>query len=171
MYEILGGKPALEQHPFEVPLINFTLSLDKIMKFGDDQRAAGRAPCVVIPSETLGGTLGQGWIDHEDNSGILDNIPAHIDAFIVDYVSAETPKLPEVWTGNGGAWLFWEYAPGKVKYNGTYDEFVNMFGYDPEVVLPPDPDSDLSTEVGEEVHIVGNFGVFGQMDFWIESVK
>jgi hypothetical protein len=33
-------------------------------------------------------------------------------------------------------WLLWEYQPGKVKFNGTYKEFVDIFGVDPAATTP-----------------------------------
>mgnify|MGYP000935034015 CR=1 FL=1 len=139
-YKIPYGMANLKAHPNNVPLIVHNASLDSIMEFGDKWRGLGRTPCVILPSPTLGGALGSAWQNHDDMSGLLDNVPAHIEALIVDYASAEKPVTPDVWKHNKPSpeWVLWEYEPEKVCFNGLHkNHFIEMFGYDPEGWQPP----------------------------------
>ncbi|RPH68975.1 hypothetical protein EHM76_07405, partial [bacterium] len=52
-------------------------SLDEIMAYGDTWRRRGHKPLVHVIGPAMDG--GKMWDKHEDNSGLLDNIPAHID--------------------------------------------------------------------------------------------
>ena len=77
--------------------------------------------------------------DHEDPSGLLDNIGSHIDMFIVDFHNRSEPELPRIWRSTKAPpqWLLWEYKAGYVKYNGTQRECARLFGVDPAQVSPP----------------------------------
>lgn len=134
-YEIPGGMPQLKLHPFEVPLKPHTTGLDELMAWGDEQRKAGRKPCVIIPCTTFPDPLGSAWENKTDQSGILDNVPAHLDCVAVDYVNTKKPALPDIWAWNKDdpPFMFWEYAPGKVRFRGTYSRFKSTFNFDPEI--------------------------------------
>lgn len=146
-YEIPGGMPQMKKHPYEIPLKPHTTGLDELMKWGDEQRAAGRKPCVIMPCTSFPPPLGTAWDDKVDNSGIKDNLPVHLDCVAVDYVNTKNPALPDIWVGNKDfpPYLFWEYAPGKVRFYGTYSRFQSTFGFDPEndpLWQPTDPPID-----------------------------
>jgi len=110
--------------------------LAEIMQFGDLWNSRGHTPLVHVISPAMDN--GKMWDQHEDPSGLLDNIPEHIEMFIVDFYNRETPELPKMWENmkEPPKWLLWEYAPGKVKFNGTYKEFVDIFGVDPAATSP-----------------------------------
>jgi len=135
-YVIPGGRPTLDKHPYEVPLILYNQPLEKIMRFGDDQRAAGRTPSVIIPCENLGGLYAtiNAWKNHVDPSGILDNVPAHIEGYFVDFTSTERPETPGIWSSGKPApeFIFWERLNQEVYFKGSHNEFIQMFGFDPE---------------------------------------
>jgi hypothetical protein len=102
---------------------------------------------------------GKMWDKHEDPSGLLDNIPSHIDLFIVDFFNREKPEVPKMWDQmtSPPKWLLWEYAPGKMKFNGTYKQFVDTFGVDPAATSPgtpptPNPTPDIPSD-GILVHL------------------
>ncbi len=110
--------------------------LAEIMQFGDLWNSRGHTPLVHVISPAMDN--GKMWDQHEDPSGLLDNIPEHIEMFIVDFYNRETPELPKMWENmkKPPKWLLWEYQPGKVKFNGTYKEFVDIFGVDPAATTP-----------------------------------
>lgn len=137
-YVIPGGRPTLDRRPIEVPLILYNKPLEEIMKFGDKFRAAGRKPCVIIPSPALGGVYATAWEGHADPSGLLDNIAAHIDCYIVDPVNTQAPQLPPTWAGTAPnpQYIFWERLRQEVYYRGSHQQFINRFGFDPEVQDP-----------------------------------
>jgi hypothetical protein len=127
--------------------------LAEIMQFGDLWKSRGHKPLVHVISPAMDG--GKMWDQHEDPSGLLDNIPEHIDLFIVDFYNRETPEVPKMWDSMKAPpkWLLWEYQPGKVKFNGTYKQFVDTFGVDPAATTPeitptpnptPTPETPLS---------------------------
>ncbi len=133
-YNIPGGRPTVDAHPNKVPLILYNKPLEDIMQFGDEQRAAGRKPCVIIPSPSLGGAYENAWNGHADPSGLLDNIAAHIDCYIVDFMNTVEPELPSVWqdTAPYPQYIFWEKANQELWFRGSHQQFINMFGFDPE---------------------------------------
>ena len=131
-YEVPGGMAWCKAN---LHIIIGNKSLDEIMAFGDTWRSRGHKPLVHVISPAMDG--GKMWDNHEDNSGLLDNIPAHIDMAIVDFYNRETPELPKVWDGmtSHPKWLLWEYKAGSVKFNGDHTAFVRTFGIDPEAPL------------------------------------
>jgi hypothetical protein len=145
-YVIPGGRPTVDRHPYEVPLILYNQPLEKIMAFGDEKRTQGRKPCVIIPSPALGGSYADAWNNHADPSGLLDNIAAHIDCYIVDPASAKTPALPSVWqdTAPSPQYIFWERLNQELYFRGSHNQFIQTFGFDPEDEPPaagPSPNS------------------------------
>jgi len=143
-YVIPGGREMLDSHPNECPLILYNKPLEEIMKFGDTWRARGRAPCVILPSPSLGGHYTDAWDNHADPSGLIDNIAAHIDGYIVDFANAETPEFPKVWeqTKDYPIYIFWERQGQEVYFRGSHNQFVNKFKFDPEVTPIPDDSDD-----------------------------
>lgn len=134
--------------------------LSEIMQFGDLWTARGHTPLVHVVSPAMDG--GKMWDQHEDPSGLLDNIPEHIDLFIVDFNNRSTPELPKTWDEMKAPpkWLLWEFESGKVKFNGTYQQFVAKFGVDPatSAPIPPptgsgNPDTPTPTAGGIFVHL------------------
>lgn len=127
-YEIPGG---LNWCKANLHIIIGNRPLEEIMQFGDTWRARGHKPLVHVISPAMDG--GRMWDKHEDPSGLLDNIPSHIDMFIVDLYNRESPELPSSWEGmtSPPKWLLWEYKAGYVRYNGDYAGFVKKFGIDP----------------------------------------
>ena len=164
-YIIPGGRPTLDKYPNEVPLIMYNKDLNEILQFGDTWRARGRFPCVILPSPTLWGG-NKAWDEHKDPSGLLDNIPAHIDGYIVDVANAQKPELPIMWVANKTppTYFFWERKNQEVLFRGSHSEFVQMFSFDPEKAGttpttpvpspdPTDPTITLPTNIRLEVHI------------------
>jgi len=141
-YEIPGGMVTLEAHPDQVPLIKHTKDLFEIMQFGDTWRERGRCPMVILPSPTLPEPLGTAWERHKDPSGLLDNIPSHIDCLIVDYANRNNPEFPPTWAEMKAqpVWVVWEYAPRKARFNGTKAQFIQVFGFDPSSAPAPEPE-------------------------------
>jgi len=155
-YEVPGGMAWCKAN---LRMIVGNKSLDEIMTFGDTWRSRGHKPLVHVISPAMDG--GKMWDNHEDNSGLLDNIPAHIDMAIVDFYNRETPELPKVWDGmtSHPKWLLWEYKAGSVKFNGDHTGFVRTFGIDPATTqdtIPPSTGGDTpppSTTLGTDVTI------------------
>jgi hypothetical protein len=114
--------------------------LQDIMNFGDLWRSRGHTPLVHVVGPAMDD--GAMWDNHEDPSGLLDNIPSHIDMFIVDFYNLETPELPKQWWTN--EWLLWEYKSSSVYFNGTHAEFVKTFKVDPETTQ--DTTTDTTTD-------------------------
>lgn len=110
--------------------------LAEIMQFGDLWRSRGHKPLVHVISPSMDN--GKMWDQHKDPSGLLDNIPSHIDLFIVDFYNLKEPELPKIWDSmkSPPKWLLWEYQPGKVKFNGSYKHFIDTFGVDPATSTP-----------------------------------
>ena len=149
-YVIPGGRPTLDAHPNECPLILYNKPFDEIMKFGDTWRARGRTPCVIIPSPSLGGNYVNAWNGHADPSGLLDNVPAHIEGYIVDFASAKYPELPSAWEQlkENPQFIFWERKNQEVYFRGSHNQFIAKFGFDPENVSTPvetPPNTETST--------------------------
>lgn len=132
-YEVPGGIAWCKAN---LRMIVGNKSLDDIMAFGDAWRSRGHRPLVHVIGPAMDG--GKMWDNHVDLSGLLDNIPAHIDMAIVDFYNRETPELPKVWDGmtSHPKWLLWEYKAGSVRFNGDHTNFVQTFGIDPEA--PPE---------------------------------
>jgi hypothetical protein len=124
-YEIPGGLAWVKQN---LQTIIGNEPLEEIMKFGDQWRSRGHTPLVHVVSPSMDD--GKMWDNHKDPSGLLDNVPSHIDLFIVDFNNRYEPELPKMWWTN--KWLLWEYKGGYVKFNGDYNQFVRTFGVDPE---------------------------------------
>jgi len=124
-YEIPGGLAWVKSN---LKVIIGNQSLDEIMSFGDRWRGRGHTPLVHVVSPNMDD--GRMWDNHVDLSGLLDNIPSHIDMFIVDFTNRNRPTLPKIWWT--GEWLLWEYKGGYVRFNGDHTEFVTKFGIDPE---------------------------------------
>ena len=137
-YEVPGGIAWCKAN---LHMIVGNKSLDDIMAFGDTWRRRGHRPLVHVIGPAMDG--GKMWDNHEDYSGLLDNIPAHIDLAIVDFYNRETPELPKVWDAmtSHPKWLLWEYKAGCVKFNGNHLNFVETFGFDPEVAGDAIPQS------------------------------
>ena len=160
-YVIPGGRPTLDKHPNECPLILYNKPLDEIMHFGDTWRERGRTPCVIIPSPSLGGSYATAWNQHADPAGLIDNISAHIDGYIVDFANAEIPELPSVWaqTKDYPQFIFWERKNQEVYYRGSHNQFVAMFEFDPEDVAeqPTNPTEPVEVPGGTTGGTNGGF--------------
>lgn len=112
--------------------------LEDIMEFGDTWRDRGHTPLVHVISPAMDN--GKMWDQHEDPSGLLDNVPSHIDLFIVDFYNLNKPELPSAWWTN--TWLLWEYKSNSVYFNGTHSQFVSTFKIDPETTQDDSSSSD-----------------------------
>jgi hypothetical protein len=133
--------------------------LAEIMQFGDLWRSRGHIPLVHVVSPAM--DKGKMWDQHVDPSGLLDNIPAHIDMFIVDFLNKDTPEVPKMWDQmtSPPKWQLWEYAAGKVKFNGTYAQFIQRFELDPAASIPgtpttPPTDGDVNNSIPTDGGIV-----------------
>lgn len=133
-YEIPGG---LDWVKSNLKTIIGNKSLDEIMQFGDLWRERGHRPLVHVISPAMDN--GNMWDNHVDLSGLIDNIPSHIDLFIVDFYNQYEPELPNMWWTK--EWLLWEYKAGRVKFNGDHHKFVQTYGTDPEISQNPPPSS------------------------------
>ena len=135
-YEIPGG---LAWCKANLKIIIGNEDLAEIMQFGDLWRSRGHKPLVHVTSPAM--DAGKMWANHKDPSGLLANIPAHIDMLIVDFFNLQEPELPAVWANmiDHPKWLLWEYKSGKIKFNGTYQQFVNAFKLDPAAGTPTPP--------------------------------
>ena len=127
-YELPGGTNWCKAN---LKIIIGNEDLAKIMNFGDLWRSRGHSPVVHVISTAMDN--GKMWEQHKDPSGLLDNIPAHIDLFIVDSYNLENPEIPPTWREmkSPPVWLLWEYNPGKVRFNGTKEQFIKAFKIDP----------------------------------------
>lgn len=124
-YDVPGGLAWVKSN---LHIIIGNESLDDIIAFGDVWRSRGHTPLVHVISPAMDN--GAMWDQHEDYSGLLDNVPSHIDMFVVDFYNLNEPELPANWWTN--TWLLWEYASSSVYFNGSHSEFVTKFGIDPE---------------------------------------
>ena len=142
-YEIPGGLAWCKEH---LKIIIGNKDLYEIMQFGDTWRERGRCPMVIMPSPTLAEPLGSAWEKHKDPSGLLNNIPAHIDCLIVDYANTVKPEFPPTWENmkSQPLWVIWEYAPRKARFNGSKAQFIELFGFDPEQQPVPEPEPPAS---------------------------
>lgn len=140
-YEIPGGLAWVKSN---LHVIIGNESLEKIMDFGDVWRDRGHTPLVHVISPAMDN--GRMWDNHEDPSGLLDNIPSHIDLFIVDFNNRNDPELPKIWWTN--EWQLWEYRGGYVKFKGDHEQFVRKFGVDPEVAPTQPPATGGGTSGG-----------------------
>lgn len=154
-YEVPGGITWCKKN---LHVIIGNKPLEEIMQFGDLWRERGHKPLVHVISPAMDG--GKMWDKHEDPSGLLDNIPSHIDMLIVDFYNRETPELPSRWAGQAEYpyWRLWEYAAGKVKFNGpTLAKFIEFFGVDPtttqDTTPPAGGDTTPPTTLGSDVTI------------------
>lgn len=132
-YEIPGGLKWVKDN---LKIIIGNTDLFEIMKFGDLWRERGHVPMVHVISPTHKPGY---WDEHEDPSGLLDNLPAHIDMFIVDFNNLNEPELPSKWKGQAPYpyWQLWEFKSGRVCFNGpTRAKFIEKFGIDPEEGIP-----------------------------------
>jgi len=128
--------------------------LEEIMTFGDTWRDRGHTPLVHVVSPAMDN--GAMWDNHVDPSGLLDNVPSHIDMFIVDFYNLEQPELPKMWWTN--KWLLWEYKSSSVYFNGTHSQFVSTFKIDPETTQSDDSSDDSTDDsssgtTGSDVNI------------------
>jgi len=132
-YELPGGLDWCKQN---LHIIIGNKPLEEIMQFGDLWRSRGHIPLVHVISPAMDN--GNMWDNHVDPSGLLNNVPAHIDMFIVDFYNRNEPELPVSWENmtTHPKWLLWEYKASKVRFNGDYQGFVQKFGIDP---LQPTP--------------------------------
>lgn len=153
-YEIPGGLNWVKSH---LHVIIGNRPLEEIMQFGDLWRGRGHVPLVHVISPAMDN--GNMWDNHEDPSGLLDNVASHIDLFVVDFYNLYEPELPRIWiqTASNPQWALWEYKAGKVKFNGDYGAFVRKFNMDPNQVDPvPTPDPTPAPSVGADatIHMV-----------------
>lgn len=127
-YEVPGGMAWCKVN---LRIIIGNRPLEEIMAFGDTWRSRGHKPLVHVISPAMDG--GKMWDKHEDPSGLLDNIPSHIDMAIVDFYNREVPELPSMWDqmASNPKWLLWEYKAGSVRFNGDHSAFVRTFGINP----------------------------------------
>jgi len=139
MYEIPGGLAWCKEH---LKIIIGNKDLYEIMQFGDLWRSRGHKPLVHVISPSMDN--GRMWDQHEDPSGLLDNVPAHIDLFIVDFYNLNTPEIPSMWDmmRDPPKWLLWEYKAGKVRFNGDKAKFISTFGIDPSTTPTTPPSTD-----------------------------
>ncbi len=147
-YEIPGGLDWVKRN---LHIIIGNRGLDEIMKFGDLWRGRGHKPLVHVISPAMDN--GNMWDNHEDPSGLLDNIPSHIDLFIVDFYNNYEPELPEMWWTK--EWLLWEYKAGRVKFNGDHQKFIRTFGMDPETPQDPPPSGGGETPAPNPTPAIG----------------
>jgi hypothetical protein len=135
-YEVPGGIAWCKAN---LHIIIGNKPLEEIMQFGDTWRERGHKPLVHVISTVMDG--GKMWEQHVDPSGLLDNIPAHIDMLIVDFYNRTLPELPATWAGMAPSpqWLLWEYKAGSVRFNGDHSAFVRTFGIDPATTPIPTP--------------------------------
>ena len=146
-YVVPGGRPTLDAHPNECPLILYNKPLDEIMRFGDTWKARNRTACVIIPSPSLGGNYANAWNGHVDPSGLLDNVASHIEGYIVDFANSEIPELPSVWeqTKDSPQFIFWERKNQEIYFRGSHNQFIAKFGFDPENASEQPPDDPSGT--------------------------
>jgi len=130
-YDVPGGLAWVKSN---LHVIIGNKSLDEIMTFGDTWRERGHTPLVHVISPAMDN--GNMWDNHVDSSGLLDNIPSHIDMFIVDFYNLEEPELPKMWWTKN--WKLWEYKSSKVYFNGSHSQFVSTFKIDPETTQTDD---------------------------------
>ncbi len=130
-YDIPGGLTWVKNN---LHIIIGNEDLNDIIQFGDLWKSRGHTPLVHVISPAMDG--GKMWDQHEDYSGLLDNVPSHINMFIVDFYNLQEPELPVSWWTN--TWTLWEYASSSVYFNGTHSEFVTKFSIDPETTQDDD---------------------------------
>jgi hypothetical protein len=155
-YEVPGGIAWCKAN---LHIIIGNKPLEEIMQFGDTWRERGHKPLVHVISTVMDG--GKMWEQHADPSGLLDNIPAHIDMLIVDFYNRALPELPSTWAGMAPSpqWLLWEYKAGSVRFNGDHSAFVRTFGIDPATTQGTTPPTGggttppPSTTLGSDVTI------------------
>ena len=134
-YDVPGGLTWVKNN---LHIIIGNESLDDIIAFGDLWRSRGHTPVVHVVGPAMDD--GAMWDEHVDLSGLLDNVPSHIDMFIVDFYNLNEPELPATWWTN--EWLLWEYESSSVYFNGTHDEFVTTFSIDPETTQAEEEEDD-----------------------------
>ena len=134
-YDVPGGLTWVKNN---LHIIIGNQSLDDIIAFGDLWRSRGHTPLVHVVGPAMDG--GAMWDEHEDYSGLLDNVPSHIDLFVVDFYNLNEPELPAMWWTK--EWLLWEYQSSSVYFNGSHSEFVTTFKIDPETTQGEDPGDD-----------------------------
>ena len=134
-YDVPGGLTWVKSN---LHVIIGNKPLEEIMQFGDTWRSRGHTPVVHVISPAMDD--GKMWDQHADPSGLLDNIPSHIDMFIVDFYNLVTPELPAMWWTK--TWKLWEYKSNKVYFNGNHSQFVSTFKIDPETTQSGDSGSD-----------------------------
>lgn len=134
-YDVPGGLTWVKSN---LHVIIGNKALEDIMEFGDTWRSRGHTPVVHVISPAMDD--GKMWDQHADASGLLDNIPSHIDMFIVDFYNLVTPELPTMWWTK--TWKLWEYKSSKVYFNGTHSQFVSTFKIDPETTQSDDSSDD-----------------------------
>ena len=136
-YEVPGGIAWCKAN---LHVIIGNKSLDEILNFGDLWRERGHKPLVHVISPAMDG--GKMWDQHDNSSGLLHNIPTHIDMLVVDFYNREAPELPGAWSAQAEYpyWHLWEYAAGKVYFNGpTRAKFIEYFGVDPDATQDTTP--------------------------------
>lgn len=137
-YQLPGG---LAWCKANLKLIHQNKDLKEIMDFGDLWRSRGHIPLLHVISPAMN----YDFNSHKDSSGIVDNIPPHIDLLLVDFNNLEEPQLIGSWLSNSGKdWILWEFRSGEVKYNGTYQEFVKEFNLDPNTSVPTAPPTTIA---------------------------
>jgi hypothetical protein len=154
-YEVPGGTNWVKAN---LKVIIGNEDLAKVMNFGDLWRSRGHTPIVHVVSAAMDG--GKMWEQHKDPSGLLDNIPSHIDLFIVDFYNLENPEIPQTWRQmkSPPVWLLWEYKAGKVRFNGTKEQFIRTFKIDPSATPATPPTgggtpAPIDTTSGGLVHV------------------
>lgn len=140
-YNVPGGLTWVKNN---LHIIIGNSALEDIMGFGDTWRDRGHTPLVHVISPAMDN--GKMWDQHEDPSGLLDNVPSHIDMFIVDFYNLSEPELPATWWTN--TWQLWEYKSSSVYFNGTHSEFVSTFKIDPETTQQEDNSSNDDSSSG-----------------------
>ena len=162
MYEIPGGLDWVKANLY---VANLNSPLDMIMNYGDSWRRLGYTPVVHIPGKDVPGWNKPWKSVVDDPSGLIDNIPAHIDLFVFDPYNEEEPSgvLPDWGDCGGKDWILWERQNKTVVFNGTEQQFEAKFAHelrDCEEVDIPDtlPYNEDIVAAFSELEITGKIG-------------
>lgn len=148
MYEIPGGLNWVKAY---LKVISLNRPLEEIMRLGDKWRGLGYEPVVHIPGDAVPGWDRVWKSPVDDPSGLIDNIPAHIDLFVFDPYNEEQPSgvLPDWVQCGGNAWVLWERQHRKVFFNGTKAQFEACFAHEIRDI------SHASTDIAEVLPSTG----------------
>lgn len=157
MYKVPGG---LDRVKLNFKVINLTKPLEEIMRFGDRWRGLGYEPVVHIPGRDIPGWDKPWKSPVDDPSGLIDNVPVHINLLVFDPYNEEQPSevIPSWEDCGGGKWTLWERKRDVVYFNGTQTQFEQFFAH--ELRDAEEPASTEPPEVFQvdEYKLVGTFG-------------